>query len=74
LKKIQFFQNRAGGFEMTSSSSREIRFLRGYALASSLVTTCLVLSAFSRTEGPASFDEINVKRINIVEDDAVFEW
>lgn len=45
---------------------RDVRFLRRYAAASTLVVGVLSLAAFTR-QGSAKFDVIDVQRINVVE-------
>jgi hypothetical protein len=51
---------------MTRSLRREIRFLRVYAVTSSLVLVVLCTTAF-RQAAPAKFDEVTVGRINVVD-------
>jgi hypothetical protein len=54
---------------MRRSLRREIRFLRLYALASSLVLVILCTAAFRQTSTSARFDELTVGRINVVDAD-----
>lgn len=53
---------------MLEKIQKELKFLRTYAAVSSVLFGLLLFSAFSRTE-KASFSEIDVERINIVEKD-----
>ena len=51
---------------MTRQLRREIRFLRVYAVTSSLVLVVLCTTAF-RQAATAKFDEVTVGRINVVD-------
>ncbi|MGH7459894.1 MAG: hypothetical protein ACREMA_02555, partial [Longimicrobiales bacterium] len=48
---------------------RELRWLKGYALVSTLVFIVVALAAFQQQEQKQRFSEIDVERINIVEPD-----
>jgi hypothetical protein len=59
---------------------RDVRFLKRYALATTLVLSAMLMVAFTRqtpatpvvpaqSQGKAKFDEIDVQRINIIEPD-----
>jgi hypothetical protein len=54
---------------MDGSIRRELRFLRTYAIATSMVVIALCVSAFRQATRPASLGEINVERINVVDAD-----
>jgi hypothetical protein len=55
---------------MTDASLRQqLRVLRGYTIASTVLLGVLALTAFSRAGDKARFEEIDVKRINVVEED-----
>lgn len=54
---------------MRRSLRREIRFLRLYALTSSLVLVILCTAAFRQASTTARFDELTVGRINVVDAD-----
>jgi hypothetical protein len=54
---------------MDSSTRRELRFLKGYAVLLTAVLGTLSVSAFRRASQPTRFTEINVERINFVEPD-----
>ena len=54
---------------MTGHLERDVRFLKLYAAAATLVCGALFLSAFTRQGGRQRFEEIDVERINIVEPD-----
>jgi len=47
---------------------RRINFLTGYVLISSVIFMVLIFSAFKNGERKESFDEITVKRINVVDE------
>ena len=53
---------------MKSKLENEVRFLKIYAIASTLVFSLLLLSAF-KSNSNQKFEEIDVERINIVEKD-----
>jgi hypothetical protein len=48
---------------------RDVRFLKRYALVSTLALGLLSVAAFTRHEQTTKFDEIDVERINVVEKD-----
>jgi hypothetical protein len=48
---------------------RELRFLRAYAITTSLVLVVLCAAAFRQGTRPANLGEINVERINVVDAD-----
>ena len=48
---------------------RELRFLRAYAITTSLVLVVLCAAAFRQATRPANLGEINVERINVVDAD-----
>ena len=54
---------------MDSTTRRELRFLKGYAVLLTAVLGTLSVSAFQRASQPTAFKEINVERINFVEPD-----
>ncbi len=54
---------------MDTTSRKELRLLRAYALTATVVLTVLVLAAFSRLGQKTRFEEIDVERINVVEKD-----
>jgi hypothetical protein len=54
---------------MESKLEREVRFLKIYTLAATLVCLLLLLSAFKQEKERRKFEEIDVERINIVEND-----
>ena len=47
---------------------RKVNFLTFYALVSSLIFTTLILTGFKNSEKKESFDELTVKRLNIVDE------
>ena len=51
------------------SLRRELRFLRAYALTSSLILVVLCTAAFHQTTTTQKFDEITVGRMNVVDAD-----
>ena len=53
---------------MKSNLEREVRILKIYALATTLLFSLLLFSAFNSNRNP-KFEEIDVERINIVEKD-----
>jgi hypothetical protein len=53
---------------MDPTLARDVRFLKRYALTSTVVCLALALTAFARS-APARFEEIDVERINIIEAD-----
>ena len=54
---------------MNSSLERKIRLLEWYAFFSTLVFCILLLTGFTKNTPKATFDEIDVQRINVVEKD-----
>ena len=54
---------------MDNSLERDVRFLKRYAVVTTLVGVIAIASAFTRSAQPVKFEEINVERINIVESD-----
>ena len=55
---------------MSSKLRREIRLLKSYAAASSFALLIVSVAAFRQaTPSVAEFDEINARRINIVDAD-----
>jgi hypothetical protein len=58
---------------MQAHIDRDLRFLKGYAVLSTLVMSVLLLGAFRRSapgsDEKTKFDEIDVQRINVVEPD-----
>ncbi|MGH7468950.1 MAG: hypothetical protein ACRENP_13430 [Longimicrobiales bacterium] len=54
---------------MDARIRRELRFLEGYAVLSTLVFGTLLLTAFRQNQEKQRFTEIDVERINIVEPD-----
>jgi hypothetical protein len=62
--------NETGDFKMPSKLEREVRYLKIYAVLSSLVFAVLFLSGFAQqAEQKTKFGEIDVERMNIVEKD-----
>jgi hypothetical protein len=53
---------------MSANLERDVRFLKRYAVVSTLLFTAAVLSAFQQSQ-KTKFDEIDVERINVVEPD-----
>src|SRR5258705_14015899 len=54
---------------MDTTSRKELRLLRAYALTATVVLTVVVLAAFSRLGQKMRFREIDVERIKVVEKD-----
>jgi hypothetical protein len=54
---------------MSNHLERDVRFLKRYAVLSTLALGLLSLAAFSRQGQKAKFEEIDVERINVVEKD-----
>jgi hypothetical protein len=54
---------------MNPTLSRELRFLRAYAIVTSVVLTILCAAAFRQATRPSNLGEINVERINVVDAD-----
>jgi hypothetical protein len=54
---------------MESKLEREVRLLKAYAFAATLICAVLILSAFTPQDRRQKFAEIDVERINIVEKD-----
>ena len=52
-----------------SHLERDVRWLKGYAIVSTLFALVLTATAFQSSERRARFDEIDVERINVVEAD-----
>jgi hypothetical protein len=52
-----------------SRLEKEVRFLKAYAVVSSLAFAVVLLAAFTFQDRKSKFDEINVERINVVEKD-----
>jgi hypothetical protein len=48
---------------------RDVRFLKMYAVGSTLAFTVLAVSAFRQAPEPTKFEEISVERINVIEKD-----
>jgi hypothetical protein len=55
--------------ETQTKLERDVRFLKLYAIATSLVCGVLLLTAFAQQARTTKFEEIDVERINIVEKD-----
>jgi hypothetical protein len=53
---------------MSANLERDVRFLKRYAVVSTLVVGALVLAGFQQST-KTKFDEIDVERINVVEPD-----
>ena len=51
---------------------KEVRFLKVYAVVTTLLFVVLVFSAFQQANQKTRFTEIDVERINIVEKDGKF--
>lgn len=64
---IRTFQSKIQNI-MKSNLEREVRILKIYALATTLLFSLLLFSAFNSNRNP-KFEEIDVERINIVEKD-----
>jgi hypothetical protein len=54
---------------MESGLSRDVRFLRRYAVVATTIALLATLTAFYRPQQRAHFTEIDVERINVVESD-----
>jgi hypothetical protein len=54
---------------MQAKLEKEVRFLKAYAVAATLIGAVLVLTAFTLQSGKQKFAEIDVERINVVEKD-----
>lgn len=54
---------------MRTTLERDVRFLKRYALVTTLACGAAVASAFAPGRAPQKFEEIDVERINIVEKD-----
>jgi hypothetical protein len=54
---------------MSHTLERDVRYLKRYALVSTLALGLLSVAAFTRQGQKTKFDEIDVERINIVEKD-----
>jgi len=54
---------------MDTALHRDIRFLKRYALVTTLLCAVAIFSAFTQRRAPQKFEEIDVERINIVERD-----
>ena len=54
---------------MDSATRRELRLLKGYAIAVTVILGGLSITAFNKVNQLQKFTEINVERINIVEPD-----
>src|SRR5262249_37180953 len=52
---------------MESKLEKEVRILKTYAVAATLVVVVLIVAGFTFQSGKQKFDEIDVERINIVE-------
>ena len=48
---------------------RDVRFLKAYAVGSTLAFAVLAVSAFRQAPEPTKFEEISVERINVIEKD-----
>lgn len=57
---------------MQTKIERDIKFLKMYALASTLVVAVLLLTGFQKS-GKQKFEEIDVERINIIEKDGKYK-
>src|SRR5687767_12222816 len=57
---------------MRQDLERDVRFLKRYALISTLALGVLGVAAFAPQEKRATFDEIDVGRINIMEPDGKY--
>jgi len=51
------------------SMRRELRFLRAYALANTLVVIVIATAAFRQTSAPQTLDYVTVHRIDVVDND-----
>ena len=54
---------------MNPALIRELRFLRAYAIVTSVILTILCAAAFRQATRPSNLGEINVERINVVDAD-----
>ena len=54
---------------MASKLERDVRLLKLYSVASSMISLALVAASFQAPSGRQKFEEIDVERINIVEKD-----
>jgi len=57
---------------MSDNLERDVRFLKRYAMVSTLGFCALTLAAFRPQRAPTKFDEIDVERINIKEPDGKY--
>lgn len=57
---------------MSPSIERDVRFLKGYAAATTVMLIVLSLAAFARAPQKAKFTEIDAERINIVEPSGMY--
>lgn len=57
---------------MSPSIERDVRFLKGYAAATTVMLIVLSLAAFARAPQKAKFTEIDAERINIVEPNGMY--
>ena len=53
----------------TAQLARDVKFLKAYALAATLLPLTALLFAFSKPDKPVRFQEISVERLNLVERD-----
>ncbi|GAB3242563.1 hypothetical protein GCM10027346_38880 [Hymenobacter seoulensis] len=53
----------------TQQLTRDVKFLKAYALAATLTPAAGLLFAFSQPDKPVRFGEITVERLNLVERD-----
>jgi hypothetical protein len=58
-----------GGLVMESNLEKQVRFLKIYAVAATLLCGVFLLTAFTLQNRPQKFQEITVERINVVEKD-----
>jgi hypothetical protein len=54
---------------MDRTAARELRILKAYAIASTVLMSVFCLAAFTRSNDKARFSEIDVERINVIEKD-----
>jgi hypothetical protein len=59
---------------MQSKLERDVRFLKIYATAATLVGTALVFTAFAQQARPTKFEEIDVERTISSKKMASYEW
>src|SRR5256885_2515302 len=57
---------------MRNDLERDVRFLKRYAIVSTLAFAAFALAAFRQQAGKSTFREIDVQRINVLEPDGKY--